>query len=253
MSYHGAPAFVQTMNAQPQPVQYSQYVKLQQADGTWAVAPVAGSAQQAIYMQVPGPNGTMVLQQVVPNGPQMPKRTLSLNGKMEPHGKNQAPEEDHPWSVNPLDKDDLDDEGDLIYTSSSKSDCYFWTRWLWCACMEPMHIVTTKYVESSKFLGCSKESDSKAMDIFDDADLSQTCFQHIWNTCGCCCVDHGTITLLGADRSEWRLEKIHNANEVFDKVQKILAKNRKERRDKRTGKSGPSDKKPAGGGDKKKS
>jgi len=231
------PTFLQQQALQPQ---YSQYVKLQQPDGSWAVAPVASSAPQVMCVQVPGPNGEMVLQQVITQNSGMPnggvRRQFSQTGKMEPHGKNQTnPEEKTPWSVNSFDKDKLEDEGEIIYSSSEKSDCYFWTRFLWCACMEPMHIVTTKYVESSKFLGCSLESDSKAMDIFDDADLNQSCFQHIWNTCGCCCVDHGTITLLGADRSEWKLEKIHNANEVFDKVQKILSKNRQHRKLGRSG------------------
>jgi len=246
MSYHGAPGWMtQPMQTQ----QYTKFVKLQQSDGTWAVAPVAGSAAPTVmYQYVPGPDGKLTLQQIIPQGPQFPKRASSITGKAEKFGANDKNAKDQPWTVNSFNKDNLEDEGDIIYTSGSKSDCYFWTRWLWCACMEPMHIVTTKYVESTTWRGCSKESDSKAMDIFDDAYLSQTCFQHIWNTCGCCCVDHGTITLFSAERKSWTLEKIHNANDTFDRIQKQLAKNREERRKK----GGGSHKKSAGKGDKKK-
>lgn len=239
------PQFFQSQSA---PIEaYAQFVKLQQPDGSWAVAPVAGSASRVTYVQVPGPDGTMVLQQVVQQGnfPNSLNSTLHSSSSIKPFGTNtkekkggKDEEASTPWSVNSFNKTTLEEEGDIIYASTTKSDCYFWTRWLWCACMEPMHIVTTKYVETSKWVGCTKESDSKAMDIFDDAELNQSCFQHIWNTCGCCCVDHGTITLLGADRSDWSLEKIHNANETFDRIQKILAKNRKERKRKAEGKGG---------------
>jgi len=225
-------SFVQTFN----PQNYSKWVKLQQPDGSWAVAPVQENAPQVQYMHVRQPDGTIVLQQVIREQPGF-KRHESLN-TFRAFGADTLDSDgekvNKPWTLHSYDT--LHDDGDLIYTSSSKSDCYFWTRWLWCACCEPMHTVTTKYVESETWVGCSKESDSKAMDIFDDADLTQTCFQHCWNTCGCCCVDHGTITLVGADRSKWTLEKIHNANETFDKIQKHLAKIRQERKDKREGK-----------------
>eukprot|EP00494_Astrolonche_serrata_P029732 UN29999 len=36
-----------------------------------------------------------------------------------------------------------DPVGEVLYDSNTKSSCYFATRWLWCACCEPMYVITT--------------------------------------------------------------------------------------------------------------
>jgi len=114
--------------------------------------------------------------------------------------------------------------GEVIYDSATaKSDCYYQTTWLWCACCEPRHSVTTNFVKSKRWSGCGKTVDTMAIDVVFDAGLEQDLCQHCCNYCGwcgMCCEDVGTVVLYGSDKTHnegvWRLERIHGATQVHE-------------------------------------
>ena len=91
-------------------------------------------------------------------------------------------------------------DGELIYDSSERGSCYKCIRILWCACCEPFHRVTTKYVRVHRWEGCNQITDSMAMEAVSDVSRNQSCCCCLASCCCRCCIhDFGDIILYGAD------------------------------------------------------
>eukprot|EP01083_Nonionella_stella_P094663 265665_1 len=94
-------------------------------------------------------------------------------------------------------------DGALIYESSERGCCYKYIRCLWCACTEPYHKITTKYVRVHKWDGCSQITDSMAMEAVMDVTREQSCCCCMASCCcGCCINDFGDLVLYGVDETE---------------------------------------------------
>eukprot|EP00485_Elphidium_margaritaceum_P007423 CAMPEP_0202689286 /NCGR_PEP_ID=MMETSP1385-20130828/4584_1 /ASSEMBLY_ACC=CAM_ASM_000861 /TAXON_ID=933848 /ORGANISM="Elphidium margaritaceum" /LENGTH=152 /DNA_ID=CAMNT_0049344401 /DNA_START=43 /DNA_END=501 /DNA_ORIENTATION=- len=114
-------------------------------------------------------------------------------------------------------------DGRLIYDSEERGGFYNCIRCLWCACCEPYHRITTKYVKVTKWEGCTQTTDSMAMEAISDLTREQSCCCCLASCCcGCCIHDFGTLTLYGNDRSnangETVLVNVAHSEQVSDSL-----------------------------------
>eukprot|EP01083_Nonionella_stella_P217199 779925_1 len=93
-------------------------------------------------------------------------------------------------------------DGELIYESKERGSFYNCIRCLWCACCEPSHRITTKYVRVHKWEGCSQITDSMAMEAINDISREQSCCCCLASCCcGCCINDFADLKLYGHDET----------------------------------------------------
>mmetsp|Transcript_59861 Transcript_59861/g.95166 ORF Transcript_59861/g.95166 Transcript_59861/m.95166 type:complete len:153 (-) Transcript_59861:300-758(-) len=93
-------------------------------------------------------------------------------------------------------------DGELIYESAERGGFYNCIRCLWCACTEPHHKITTKYVRVHRWDGCSQITDSMSMEAISDIAREQSCYCCCASCCcGCCIKDFADIILYGNDES----------------------------------------------------
>jgi len=116
--------------------------------------------------------------------------------------------------------------GEVIYDSEvAKSECYWQTLWLWCACCEPIHNISTNFVKSEVCSCVGRKVNTMSMEVITDVKVEQCCCTHACNYvgwCGLCCEDVGTLVLYGKDKThtsgEWRLERVHGVTRVHEDV-----------------------------------
>ena len=118
-------------------------------------------------------------------------------------------------------------DGELIYESAERGLFYKWVRVLWCACCEPYHKITTKYVRIHRWDGCAQITDSMAMEAVSDVQKEQSgCCCVASCCCGCVIHDFGDVILFGEDASvsdgQVRLQNVANSDQVMVTLTKNL-------------------------------
>eukprot|EP00483_Globobulimina_turgida_P004893 UN04902 len=118
-------------------------------------------------------------------------------------------------------------DGELIYESAERGSFYNCIRCLWCACCEPHHKITTKYVKVHKWEGCSQITDSMAMEAINDISRQQSCCCCMASCCcGCCINDFADIELYGHDKTVENdillLENVAHSDQVMITITRHL-------------------------------
>ena len=118
-------------------------------------------------------------------------------------------------------------DGEVIYDSSERGGFYKCIRILWCACCEPYHKITTKYVRVHRWDGCSQITDSMAMEAISDVGKEQTCCCCMASCCCACCIhDFADIILYGndetTDNGQLMLKNVAHADKVMDTMTRHL-------------------------------
>jgi len=120
----------------------------------------------------------------------------------------------------------------ILYNSLQRGPCYYSFAWLWCGCFEPKYKITSTYVIGEEWHACVRVTDSMAFENVDDVRRYQNCCLCMVSCCPCCpCFkDMADIILMGSDDSNpngWRLKRLHNSTQIFDKVTRIIQDNQK--------------------------
>jgi hypothetical protein len=123
----------------------------------------------------------------------------------------------------------------VLYNSINRGACYHAFSWLWCGCFEPKYKITQTYAIGEEWYWnctwtgcCTRLTDSMAYENVDDVQRQQSCLFCLLSCCPCCpCFDDmADVILLGQDESHsgggWRLKRLHNSTEVFNKLTKII-------------------------------
>merc|ERR1712087_323194 len=112
------------------------------------------------------------------------------------------------------------EDGKLIYESAERGGFYNCIRVLWCACCEPYHKITTKYVRVHRWDGCSQITDSMAVEAISDISREQSfCCCCASCCCRCCVNDFADIVMYGTDATsdgQLVLKNVAHSEQVMD-------------------------------------
>jgi len=122
----------------------------------------------------------------------------------------------------------LEENEKLVYSSQERGGCYNCIRTLWCACCEPYHVITNKWVKEDHWVGCSTVTDSMSVEAISDVKRIQSPGCVVASCCCACCVyDMADVYVYGSDTSTqhkngWRLIHVARSERVTDELTKIL-------------------------------